>query len=165
MFPCAFYTSSHSLIEWFFAYLHVYFTLQYLKGYVDRLKVVHIFTKVQVACHAREVRNYTYMWIYTCVCILLAKERCTFMVHLYLCLPDQRGHKIHKSKGDRQCKFGQKENVCLFCSYVFSVCTGQADRGMNAPLRRSTHEKKFVKCTRLKTFCLRFPWKSTKLLS
>ena len=56
------------------------------------------------------------------------------MVHLYLCLPDRCGQKIHKSKGDRQCKIGQKENVCLFCSYVFSVCTGQADRGINALL-------------------------------
>ena len=56
------------------------------------------------------------------------------MVHLYLCLTDQCGHKIHKSKGDRQCKIGQKENVCLFCSYVFSVRTGQAARGINAPL-------------------------------
>ena len=56
------------------------------------------------------------------------------MVHLYLCLPDRCGQKIHKSKGDRQCKIGQKENVCLFCSYVFSVCTGQADIGINAPL-------------------------------
>ena len=55
------------------------------------------------------------------------------MVHLYLCLPDRCGQKIHKSKGDRQCKIGQKENVCLFCSYVFSVRTGQADRGINAP--------------------------------
>ena len=55
------------------------------------------------------------------------------MVHLYLCLPDRCGQKKHKSKGDRQCKIGQKENVCLFCSYVFSVRTGQADRGINAP--------------------------------
>ena len=36
--------------------------------------------------------------------------------------------------GYRQCKIGQKENVCLFCSYVFSVRTGQADRGLKAPL-------------------------------
>ena len=43
------------------------------------------------------------------------------------------GQKIHKSKRDRQCKFGQKENVCLLCSYVFSVGTVQADRGINAP--------------------------------
>ena len=57
------------------------------------------------------------------------------MVHLYLCLPGRCGQKIQKSKGDRQCKIGQKENVCLFCSYVFSVRTGQADRGINAPLR------------------------------
>ena len=56
------------------------------------------------------------------------------MVHLYLCLPDRRGQKIHKSKGDGQCKIGQKENVCLFCSYVFSVRTSQADRGINSPL-------------------------------
>ena len=55
------------------------------------------------------------------------------MVHLYLCLPDRCGQQIHKSKGDRQCKIGQKENVCLFCCYVFSVRTGQADRGINAP--------------------------------
>ena len=27
------------------------------------------------------------------------------MVHLYLCLPDRCGQKIHKSKGDRQCYF------------------------------------------------------------
>ena len=38
-----------------------------------------------------------------------------------------------KSKGDRLCKIGQKENVCLFCSYVFSVRNGQADRGKKAP--------------------------------
>ena len=42
--------------------------------------------------------------------------------------------KIHKSKGDRQCKIEQKENFCLCCSYLFSVRTGQADRGINAPL-------------------------------
>ena len=58
------------------------------------------------------------------------------MVHIYLCLPDRCGQKIHKSKGDRQCKIGEKENVCLFCSHVFSVRTGQADRGINAPLAR-----------------------------
>ena len=56
------------------------------------------------------------------------------MVHLYLFLPDRCGQKIHKSKGDRQFKIEQKENVCLFCYYVFSVRTGQADRGINAPL-------------------------------
>ena len=56
------------------------------------------------------------------------------MVHLHLCLPDRCGQKIHKSKRDRQCKIGQKENICLFCSYVFSVRTGQADRGINEPL-------------------------------
>ena len=56
------------------------------------------------------------------------------MVYLYLCLLDRCGQKIHKSKGDRQCKIVQKENVCLFCSYVFSVRTGQEDRGINAPL-------------------------------
>ena len=55
------------------------------------------------------------------------------MVHIYLCLPDQCGEKIHKSKGDRQCKIGQKGNVCLFCSYVFSVRNSQAGRGINAP--------------------------------
>ena len=42
--------------------------------------------------------------------------------------------KIHSSNGDRQYKIGQKENVCLACSYVFSVRNGQADRGTNAPL-------------------------------
>ena len=41
------------------------------------------------------------------------------MVHLYLCLPDQCGQKMHKSKGDRLCKIGQKENICLFCSQFF----------------------------------------------
>ena len=54
------------------------------------------------------------------------------MVHLYLCLSDRCGLKIHKSKGDRQCKIGQIENVCLSCSYVLSARTGQADRGINA---------------------------------
>ena len=49
-------------------------------------------------------------------------------------LPDRCGQKIHKSKGDRQCRIGQKENVCLFCSYVFSVRNSQADKGKNAPL-------------------------------
>ena len=58
----------------------------------------------------------------------------SLMVHLYLCRPDRCGHQIHESKGDRQCKIRQKENVCLFCSYVFSVRTGQADRGINSPL-------------------------------
>ena len=59
---------------------------------------------------------------------------CLFsVVHLYLCLPDRCGQKIHKSKGDRQCKIGQKENVCLFCSYVFSVRAGQVDKGINQP--------------------------------
>ena len=48
----------------------------------------------------------------------------TLMVYLYLCLPDRCGQKTHKSKGDRQGKIGEKENVCLFCSYVFSVRTG-----------------------------------------
>ena len=37
-------------------------------------------------------------------------------------------------------KIGQTENVCLFCSYVFSVRTGQADRGINAPLR--SHDRR-----------------------
>ena len=55
------------------------------------------------------------------------------MVHLYLCLPDRCGQKIHKTKGDRQCEIGQKAKVCPFCSYLFSVRTGQADRGLNAP--------------------------------
>ena len=50
------------------------------------------------------------------------------------CLSAWCGQKIYKSKGDRQCKIGQK-NVCLFCSYAFSVYTGQADRGINAPLQ------------------------------
>ena len=58
----------------------------------------------------------------------------TIMVHLYLCLPDQCGQKIHKSKGDRQFKIRPKENVCLFYSYVFFVRTGQAGRGINTPL-------------------------------
>ena len=57
-----------------------------------------------------------------------------FDFYLYLCLPDRCGQKIHKSKGDRQCKIGQKENVRLFCSYVLSVRTVQTDRGINAPL-------------------------------
>ena len=66
------------------------------------------------------------------------RYKSTFMLHLYLCLPDRCGQKIYKSKGDRQCKIGkigQKDNVCLFCFYVFSVRTGQADRGINALLR------------------------------
>ena len=73
-------------------------------------------------------------------------QRCnsSFMVHLYLCLPDRCGQKIHKSKGDRQCKIGQKENICLVCSYVFSVRTGQADRGINAPLYPTRHVKLVV---------------------
>ena len=58
-------------------------------------------------------------------------------IYLYFSLPDRCGQKIHKSKGDRQCKIGQKENVCLFCSCVFSVRTGQADRGKNAPSERA----------------------------
>ena len=64
---------------------------------------------------------------------VVEKKIVTIVVYLYLCLPDRCGQKIHKSKGDRQCKIGQKENVGLFFSYVFSVRTGQADRGINAP--------------------------------
>ena len=61
------------------------------------------------------------------------------LVHLYPCLPVRCGQKTHKSKGDRQCKIGQKENVSLFCSYVFSVRTGQADRGINPPIKEELH--------------------------
>ena len=65
---------SHSLIKSYFAYLHVYFTLQYTKGHVNELKqdgnVVHIFCEEQVVRNARGVRNYTYM----CMCLLLATE-------------------------------------------------------------------------------------------
>ena len=56
------------------------------------------------------------------------------MVHLYLCLPNQCGQKIHKSKKDRRFRFVHFYTVCLLYSYVFSVRIGQADRGMNAPL-------------------------------
>ena len=66
--------------------------------------------------------------------VRLKTKRRFLMVHLYLCLPDRCGQKIHKSKRDRQCKIRKKENVCLFWSYVFSVRTGQTDRGINAPL-------------------------------
>ena len=52
------------------------------------------------------------------------------MVHLYLCLPDRCEQKIHKSKKDRRFLFIQFYTVCLLYSYVFSVRTGQADRGM-----------------------------------
>ena len=56
------------------------------------------------------------------------------MYTYHLCLHDRCRQKIDKSKGNRQCKIGPKENICLFCSYVFSFRTGQADRGINAPL-------------------------------
>ena len=56
------------------------------------------------------------------------------MVHLYLCLSDRCKQKIHKSKKDRRFLFVQFYTVCLLYSYVFSVRTGQADRGINAPL-------------------------------
>ena len=50
----------------------------------------------------------------------------TLMVHLYLCLPDQCGQKIHKSKKDRRFPFVQFYTVYLLYSYVYSVRTGQA---------------------------------------
>ena len=68
-----------------------------------------------------------------CEFIPFPVRRWALMEHLYLSPPDRCGQKIHKSKGDRQCKIVQKENVCLFCSYVFSVRTSQAERGINAP--------------------------------
>ena len=49
------------------------------------------------------------------------------MVHLYFCLPDGCRQKIHKRKRDRRFLFVQFYTVCLLYSYVFSVCTGQAD--------------------------------------
>ena len=55
------------------------------------------------------------------------------MVHLYLCLPDRCGQKIHKSKKDRRFLFVQFYTVCLLYSYVFAVRTGKTDRGINAP--------------------------------
>ena len=45
------------------------------------------------------------------------------------------GHKIHQSNGDRYCEVGQKENVCLFCSYVFFVRTGQTDQFLSHHFR------------------------------
>ena len=51
-------------------------------------------------------------------------------------------------------KIGQKGNICLFCSYVFSVHTGQADRGINAPLHTFCKwEKDFT------YLCLFFSWR------
>ena len=44
--------------------------------------------------------------------------------HLYLCLLDRCGQKIHKSKKDKRFLFVQFYTVCLFYSYVFSVRTG-----------------------------------------
>ena len=54
-------------------------------------------------------------------------------LHLYLCLPDRCGQNIHKSKKDRRFLLVQFYTVCLLYSYVFSVRTGQAGRGINAP--------------------------------
>ena len=68
------------------------------------------------------------------------KQQCVLSYGAFIpLLPDRCGHKIHKSKGDRQCDIGQQENVCLFCSYVFSVRTVQADRGINALLKYGKH--------------------------
>ena len=63
--------------------------------------------------------------------------RQSVMVHLYLCLPDRCGQKIHKSKKDRRFLFVQFDTACLLYSKVFSVRTGQADRSINAPSRSS----------------------------
>ena len=67
--------------------------------------------------------------------ITYLRAKCTFMVHLHLCLPGQCGLKIHESKKDRRFLFVQFYTVCLLYSYVCSVRTGQADRGINAPLK------------------------------
>ena len=95
-----------------------------------------------------------------CIFIIFVPKSTFLMVHLYLCLPDRCGHKIRKSKGDRQCKIGQKETVFLFCSYVFSVRTGQANRCINAPLMETSqmlnhfHKRDFLGYAL--DFCLKF---------
>ena len=53
------------------------------------------------------------------------------MVHLYLCLPDRCGQKIHKSKEDRQCKIGQKKRLSFFLLCIF--CPHRSGRHL-APL-------------------------------
>ena len=56
------------------------------------------------------------------------------LVNLYFCLPDRCRQKIHKSKGDRQCKNDKKKIsvpfalMCFLCALV-----RQTDRGINAP--------------------------------
>ena len=47
--------------------------------------------------------------------------RGALMMHLYLCLPDQCGQKIHKSKKDRRFLFVQFFSVCLLYSYFFTL--------------------------------------------
>ena len=53
------------------------------------------------------------------------------MVHLYLCLRDRCGQKIHKSKKDRRFLLVQFHTACILYSYVFSVYTGQADHSQS----------------------------------
>ena len=71
------------------------------------------------------------------------------MVHLYLCLPDRCGQRIHKSKKDRRFYFVQFYTVCLPYSHVFGVRTGQADRGINAPLMVFFILYMYISCCRI----------------
>ena len=48
------------------------------------------------------------------------------MVHLYLCLPDRCGQKYIRVKETDSVKLDKKK-AFLFCSYLFSVRTGQAE--------------------------------------
>ena len=85
------------------------------------------------------------------------REFLASMVHLYLCMPDRCWQKIHKSKGDRQCKIGQKKRLsslllCIFCQHrsgrqrykctikeelhlcMQALCMHVTDRGWKLPL-------------------------------
>ena len=53
---------------------------------------------------------------------------------------------------------------CFFLMKEYSSLTSQKNRFYFLHFL-IVYGAKFVKCTRLKTFCLRFPWKSAKLLS
>ena len=91
--------------------------------------------------------NCAAMWIQFFFYFLLATDSTIssfhLMVHSYLCLPDWCGQKIHMSKKDRRFLFVQFYIVCLLYSYVFSVRTGQADRGINAPSMLNTDQEKY----------------------
>ena len=60
-------------------------------------------------------------------CVKTPTLDCTLMVHLHVCLPERCGQKIHKSKGDRQCKIGKKTSVFFTIMYYLSAPVRQTE--------------------------------------